>query len=217
MSLSTIAAARQNEMNASMAVVATSTRGAPDTLFCWDEVAKSIFTRRPEAVALRSAFASKSRTRCGSPYAAPANQASTQPPPHKHVFISLKSGKDKIRIVFGFAVRAHGSWRGLRQRKERQFSGMAPALYLSTCLIRQRSPFTLRLKNAFDGLSYSALSSTAPGDVMGSTAHFINGVRHRNRQTHALQDRQIGQVVADISNFGIPHPRRSQNLFVRPP
>ena len=48
MSLSTIAAARQNDMKASMAVVATNTRGAPDVLFCCDDPAKSIFISRPE-------------------------------------------------------------------------------------------------------------------------------------------------------------------------
>ena len=46
MSFSTIAAARQNEMKASMAVVATSTRGAPAVCFSWGEGINSRFTKR---------------------------------------------------------------------------------------------------------------------------------------------------------------------------
>ena len=47
MSFSTIAAARQNEMKASMAVVATSTRGAPDVCFSCGEGINSRFMKRP--------------------------------------------------------------------------------------------------------------------------------------------------------------------------
>src|SRR5579864_3353094 len=46
MSFSTIAAARQNEMKASMAVVATSTRGAPDVCFSWGDGIDSLFMKR---------------------------------------------------------------------------------------------------------------------------------------------------------------------------
>lgn len=46
MSFSTMAAARQKEMKASMAVVATSTRGAPVILLCCAEVDKPFFIRR---------------------------------------------------------------------------------------------------------------------------------------------------------------------------
>jgi len=59
MSLSTMAAARQNEMKASMAVVATSTRGAPEVLFCRNDPAKSIFIKGPDIVVRTATFRSR--------------------------------------------------------------------------------------------------------------------------------------------------------------
>ena len=90
MSLSTIAAARQKEMNASMAVVATSTRGAPDILLCCD-AAKSFFIKGIRTSARSSAFRSSFRSRCGSRlYTSATNPAEHTNPNRKPVIYTIK-------------------------------------------------------------------------------------------------------------------------------
>src|SRR5436853_7914707 len=99
MSLSTMAAARQNEMNASLAVVATSTRGAPDVLLCWDEVAESLFIRKPRRIAQSSAFRSRIRSRFdGRFYTSPMNPGQHTAASQSQTLISLRSPEDEIRI-----------------------------------------------------------------------------------------------------------------------
>src|SRR5437879_9932015 len=96
MSLSTIAAARQKEMKASMAVVATSTRGAPDIRLCCDEVPKSIFIRELGRTARSSAFRSRFRSRCGGRlYTSPVNPAEhTAPKPQTSIYKIKKTYRE---------------------------------------------------------------------------------------------------------------------------
>src|ERR1700686_208655 len=85
--LSTMAAARQNEMKASMAVVATRTRGAPDACL-WDEGARSLFMNGPAKAGGNPALRSRLRrwSKCSGTclYAFPAATW-----PSKHTFLPI--------------------------------------------------------------------------------------------------------------------------------
>src|SRR5277367_3007811 len=76
-----------------------------------------------------------------------------------------------------------------------------PPSALNLVMLQYLSPLILRLENQLHHFTHGAFSTRRFRNVMRLALHFRPRISHRNRETHAMHDGDIGEIVADISHL----------------
>src|ERR1700735_2654657 len=76
-------------------------------------------------------------------------------------------------------------------------------------------PFALRFQDQLDYFAGGAFASCDGGDVMRGAFDFDDGVGDGDSQADAAENREVGQVVADVGDFFVGDAGADEDGFVR--
>src|SRR5690242_19023266 len=75
-------------------------------------------------------------------------------------------------------------------------------------------PDALGFENQLDQFARGSFAAGSLGSVIRRAFHLRRGVAHGNSEPDAAHDHQVGQIVAEIGDFGFLGASLSQNIFV---
>src|ERR1700735_1903140 len=76
-------------------------------------------------------------------------------------------------------------------------------------------PFALRFQDQLDYFAGGAFASCDGGDVMRGAFDFDDGVGDGDSQADAAENREVGQIVADVGDFFVGDAGADEDGFVR--